>query len=169
MTEIKEKYKIGGRVVFYRYRFESEIYPSLSLIPLHVRMKLDITGIKISLRTWLAFSLEERWVLCHLPVETAEEKEKFTSYLAFLTRRYLGEEPSPVPLITDLPWEDRGQVPDNVRAKSEGVGRPVALEEWAQWNTYQRYALLKLSLSKNEPEQFYEALREFRQGSCGSS
>jgi hypothetical protein len=41
--------------MFYRYHFESEIYPTLSLIPLHVRMKLDITGIKISLKTWLAF------------------------------------------------------------------------------------------------------------------
>ena len=58
--------------MFYRYRFESEIYPSLSLIPLHVRMKLDITGVKISLKTWLSFSVEECWVLCHLTVETEE-------------------------------------------------------------------------------------------------
>ncbi len=148
--------------MFYRYRFESEIYPSLSLIPLHVRMKLDITGLKISLKTWLTFSVEERWVLCHLPVETEEERGNFSSYIAFLTRRYVGEEPTRVPTATYLPWEDSGQVPDSVRAKSDGIDCPVTLEEWSQWNTYQRFALSKLSVSKNEPEKFYQALQEFR-------
>jgi len=148
--------------MFYRYRFESEIYPSLSLIPLHVRMKLDITGLKISLKTWLTFSVEERWVLCHLPVETEEERKNFSSYLAFLTRRYVGEEPSRVPAVTNLPWEDSGQVPDSVRAKSDGIECPVTQEEWSRWNAYQRFALCKLSVSQNEPEKFHQALQEFR-------
>jgi hypothetical protein len=73
--------------MFHRYQYESETYPSLSRIPLHVRMKLDVTGIKISLKDWLAFSIEERTVLCHLPVETEEEKQAFASYLDFLSRR----------------------------------------------------------------------------------
>jgi hypothetical protein len=148
--------------MFYRYHFESEIYPTLSLIPLHVRMKLDITGIKISLKTWLVFGLEERWALCHLPVKTEDERGIFSSYLAFLTRRYVGEEPARVPTATNLPWEDLSQVPDPVRARGEGIDRPVTLGEWAQWNACQRFALFKLSVSKNEPEKFDQALREFR-------
>ena len=76
--------------MFHHYRHESDIYPSLSRIPLHVRMKLDVTGIKISLKDWLAFSIEERTALCHLPVETEEEKQVFSSYLDFLSRRYRG-------------------------------------------------------------------------------
>jgi len=40
----------------------------------------------------------------------------------------------------------------------------VSSEEWAQWDPFQRYALHKLSVSKNEPEQFREALEEFREG-----
>ncbi len=152
----------GDGLMFYRYNFESEIYPSLSLIPLHVRMKLDITGSKISLKTWLVFSMEERWVLCHLPVETEEEGENFSSYLAFLTRRYVGEKLARVQAVTNPPWEDSGQVPDSVRAKCDGIDRPVTLEEWSQWNAYQRFALSKLSVSTNEPEKFYQALQEFR-------
>ena len=101
--------------MFYRYRFKSEIYLSLSLIPLHVRMKLDITGVKISLKTWQAFTLEERWALCHLPVETEEERGNFSFYIAFLTRRYVGEEPTRVPTATYLPWEDLARVPEPVR------------------------------------------------------
>ena len=55
--------------MFNRYRFESEVYESLDRIPLDVRMKLDRTGAKISLKDWSAFSLQERWALCDLPVE----------------------------------------------------------------------------------------------------
>ncbi|MFQ5683825.1 MAG: nitrate reductase associated protein [Candidatus Binatia bacterium] len=150
--------------MFYRYRFESEVYPSLSRVPLHVRMKLDLTGIKISLKIWLVFSLEERWVLCHLPVDTEEERNNFSSYLDFLTRRYLKEKAALVPPVADPPWKDPGRIPDTVQARGDKTGQAVQLDEWRTYDLYQRYALFKLSISKNEPEQFYVALREFRKG-----
>jgi hypothetical protein len=149
--------------MFRRYRFESGIYPALNRIPLHVRMKLDLTGIKISLQTWLAFSSEERWVLCHLPINSEEERKVFSSYLDFLSRRYLDEKLSLASTVTDPPWKIPGRIPDPVRAKSSERGRTVTLEEWSRWDIYQRYAVWKLSVSKNEPAQFYEALREFRE------
>lgn len=155
--------------MFYRFGFESEFYSSLPRIPFHVRMKLDVTGIKISLKDWLAFSLEERWALCHLPAETEEERNHFSSRLDSLMRRYKGEEAPRVPRPVETPWEDPAQIPSSVVAKCEGRERLVALNEWAQWSPCQRYALVKLSVSKSEPEQFYEALREFRQGIGGPS
>ncbi len=151
--------------MFYRYRFESEIYPTLSRIPLHVRMKLDLTGVKISLKSWLAFSLEERGVLCHLPVEMEEERKAFASYLGFLSRRYLGEEVALILPETDPPWEELNRIPDSVQSRSRETGRAVTMQEWSHWDLCQRYALFKLSVSKNEPEQFFAALREFREGS----
>lgn len=149
--------------MFYRYRFESEIYPSLNLIPLYVRMKLDLTGVKISLKSWLAFSLEERTVLCHLPVETEEERKNFSSYLDFLSRRYLGNKATLVPPVTDPPWENPDRIPESVQLRSKEMGQEVTLKEWSQWHPCQRYALFKLSISKNEPEQFHQALQEFRE------
>ena len=147
--------------MFYQYRFESEIYPELSRIPLHVRMKLDLTGVKMSLKTWLAFSLEERAALCHLPVETDEEKRAFTSYADDLSLRYFGEKAKLVPPVTEMPWEDQDRIPDSVAAKGREVGHPVTPADWRAWNRYQRYALIKLSVSNNEPEQFAQALKEF--------
>jgi hypothetical protein len=149
--------------MFYRYRFESEIYPGLPQMPLHLRMKLDLTGVRISLKAWLAFSLEEREALCHLPVETEDEKSAFIGYVDLLSQRYLGEKPALTPPMTDPPWEDRECVPESVQAKGEETGGAVTPEEWSRWNSCQRYALFKLSISKNEPEQFYHALREFRE------
>ncbi|MEK7377264.1 MAG: nitrate reductase associated protein [Candidatus Binatota bacterium] len=155
--------------MFYRYRFESEVYPTLSRIPLHVRMKLDLTGVKISLKSWLAFSLEERNVLCHLPVETDEERRVFSSYLNLLSRRYFGEDAALGSPVSDPPWEELARIPDSVQARGNETDKAVTVEEWSRWDLGQRYALFKLSISKNEPEVFFAALKEFREGSGNPS
>ena len=149
--------------MFHHYRHESDIYPSLSRIPLHVRMKLDVTGIKISLKDWLAFSIEERTVLCHLPVQTEEEKQAFASYLDFLSRRYRGEPVAKTEAMSDSLWDSVLQVPATVARKSASQIPPVTIEEWRRWKSHQRYALYKMALSQSEPEQFFAVLKEFRE------
>jgi hypothetical protein len=149
--------------MFNRYQYESETYPSLSRIPLHVRMKLDLTGIKISLNDWLAFSIEERTVLCHLPVETEEEKQVFSSYLDFLSRRYRGEPVATTAAMSSSVWESAHQVPVPVAGKSASQIPPVTIEEWRHWQSHQRYALYKTALSQSDPEQFFAVLKEFRE------
>ena len=135
--------------MFHRYQHESDIYPSLSRIPLDVRLKLDVTGIKIALTDWLAFSIEERTVLCHLPIETEEERQAFTSYLDFLSRSSL--------------WDNPHQVPEPIAAKSAPLTPPVTVNEWSRWKSYQRYALYKTALSKGDPGQFFAVLKELRE------
>jgi hypothetical protein len=75
--------------MFHGFRYESEFYPTLSRVPLHVRMKLDLTGVKISLKDWLSFSFEERTVLCHLLSIRMRRKETVVA-LDFLSRKYRG-------------------------------------------------------------------------------
>lgn len=149
--------------MFHRYRHESTIYPSLSRIPLHVRMKLDVTGIKISLKDWLAFNIEERKVVCHLPVETADEKQVFSSYLDFLLQRHCGTPAATTPAVSVSAWESTHQVPDPVASKSAPEIPPVNIDEWRRWKSHQRYALYKTALSQSEPEQFFAVLEEFRE------
>jgi hypothetical protein len=149
--------------MFYRYQCESDIYPSLSRIPLHVRMKLDVTGIKISLKDWLAFSIEERTVLCHVPVETEEEKQAFASYLDFLSRRYRGEPVTTTAAMSNSLWDSVLQVPAPVAGKSAPQSPAVTVEEWRRWKSYQHYALYKTALSQSDPGQFFALLREFRE------
>ena len=149
--------------MFNRYQYESETYPSLSRIPLHVRMKLDVTGIKISLKDWLAFSIEERTVLCHLPVETEEEKQAFASYLDFLSRRYCGEPVTIATVMSSSLWDSVHRVPEPVAGKNAPQISPVTVEEWRRWKSYQRYALYKTALSQSDPEQFFAILKEFRE------
>ena len=148
--------------MFYRFHYEAAFYPDLERLPLHVRMKLDISGIKLSLKHWLAFHIEERTVICHLPVEEEEEKQAFRAYLNFLSQRYCGAPAKLLPPIDPLLWEMPNQVPDPVLKRSGDNGRPVALQEWIGWASHQRYALYKTAVSKSEPEKFFAVLDELR-------
>jgi hypothetical protein len=149
--------------MFHRYQHESDIYPGLSRIPLHVRMKLDLTGIKISLKDWLAFDIAERTVLCHLPVESDEEMQAFTSYVDFLSRRARGAPAARTAAMNSSLWNNGLEIPMVVAEKKTSQTPPVTLGEWRGWKFHQRYALYKTALSQSEPEQFFALLKELRE------
>jgi len=150
--------------MFYGFRYEEEFLPTLSRLPLHVRMKLDLTGIKLSLNDWLAFGMEERMVLCHLPVDGADEKRAFSAYMDFLCEKYRGTAVKRVPPLGDAAWNDPNQVPSPVLERTAAEGKAVTLQQWQGWNVHQRYALYKTAVSKNEPEKFFAVLEELRGG-----
>jgi hypothetical protein len=149
--------------MFHRFAFESEFYPTLSRIPVHVRMKLDLTGIKISLDDWLAFSFEERHVLCHLPAEKDDERQAFIFYVDYLCRKYRGQPPAKTAPLSRSIWDKSSSVPEPVLQKSSTVSRSVTPEEWLRWRSFQRYALYKTAVSKNEPGAFLALLIELRE------
>lgn len=148
--------------MFHRFRFESEFYPELSRLPLDVRRKLDLTGIKISLKEWLAFDFTERAALCHLPVESDEERQVFADYLDLLSRRHRDKPAERIPAPDSHLW-DRAQVPDAVLRKSALSDRTVRSEEWSRWQAHERYALYKTANSNSQPEAFDEVLEELRE------
>lgn len=150
--------------MFYRFEFEAEFYPTLERVPFHVRMKLDLAGMRVSLSTWRAFSLEERRALCHLPADTDEEKEVFAAFLAALAAARAGVEAERCPALDPDAWV-AASVPDPVAARSEGDGVAVTLAEWGRWAGHERYALYKTAVSK-DPELFRLALRELRARLC---
>ena len=149
--------------MFHTYRFEGEFYPSLSRIPLDVRMKLDLTGLKISLQDWLEFSFEERTVLCHLPIDHAEEKQAFTGYINFLCRKNKGEPVEATEAFDPALWS-AAEIPAAVAQRSASCLNTVIITEWQRWEPHQRYALYKAAISKSQPEAFADVLDELRGG-----
>ena len=150
--------------MFYRFDFEAAFYPTLERVPFHVRMKLDMAGVRVSLNTWRAFTLEERRALCHLPADTDEEKEVFASFLAALAETRAGVEAERCPAVDTGEWA-AAAVPGSVASRSEAEGVPVTLSEWGRWAGHERYALNKTALSK-DPDLFQQALRELRLRLC---
>lgn len=147
--------------MFHRYDYEAEFYPSLTRLPLDVRRKLDVTGIKISLKDWLSISLEERRALCHLPCDNEEERQVFTAYMDFLARRYLGKTSERIEPTDHLLWSELA-LPDAVAQKSTALRQPVTADEWRRWPSHDRYALYKSAVSKQQPEAFEQVLIQLR-------
>ncbi len=147
--------------MFYRFEFEAEFYPALERVPFHVRMKLDLAGVRVSLNTWRAFSMEERRVLCHLPGDTDEEREVFAAFLSALAPARAGVEVERCPALDADEWA-AAAVPETVGVRSEAEGVRVTPAEWSRWAGHERYALHKTALSK-DPRLFQQALEEMRQ------
>ena len=143
--------------MFYRYQYEAEFYPTLSRLPLDLRRKLDVTGIKLSLKDWQAFSFEERTVLCHLPCETDEEAQALSNYIDFLSRRYTGKPIEKIAPLDAALWQPSA-VPHAVIERSVALNRTVTLDRWRRWPSHDRYALYKTALSKSQPEAFEQLL-----------
>jgi hypothetical protein len=147
--------------MFHRYDYEAEIYPTLSRLPLELRRKLDICGIKISLKDWLAIGIAERRALCHLPCDSAEEIAVFGDYLESIAERYRGT-PYDKCEPADLTQWNSDEVPPAVLAKSAELGPTVTPQEWRRWQSPQRYALYKTAVSHNQPEAFERVLAQLR-------
>lgn len=147
--------------MFHHFRYEAEFYPLLSRIPLHVRMKLDLTGIKISLKDWLAFDLAERAALCHLPCRLPDERQVFIGYLDFLSRKYFGS-PVVVTRALDSTLWDKSQLPEPIRQKSADSLERITAQEWCNWKFHERYALYKTATSQSQPDAFAQVLEQLR-------
>jgi hypothetical protein len=147
--------------MFHRYNYEAEYYSALTRVPLDVRRKLDLAGVKIALKEWLSFSLEERAVLCHLPYETSEEREVYGRYLGFLCRHYFGKPEDRVAALSDAHWGPE-QLPRAVADKSSALGGEVTLDQWRVLSGPQRYALYKTATSTSQPEAFEQVLQQLQ-------
>ena len=152
--------------MFHRYQYETEFYATLSRLPLDVRRKLDLTGTKLSLKDWQAISIEERTILCHLPVDTADEAQAFSHYIDFLSRRYFGKATEKIAPLDPMLWQP-SSVPQPVIERSTVLDRPVTANEWRLWPSHDRYALYKSAVSQSQPEAFAQVLKQLRSRTDG--
>ncbi len=144
------------------FRFERDFSASLRCIPMIARQKLDIVGIKLSLRQWSRFTHDERGRLAEMPCETAAEQEAYRALVLRLIAARTDEPPVWLAAQGLEDWRDGGGMPEAVRvqAASDGVPAPTAAQ-WQALTSLQRFALIKLARSKHENENFIPAMREF--------
>lgn len=139
--------------MFRRFNFETDIDDKLELVPMTVRRKFDLVGLKIHLKQWAALTLAERRVVCHLPVASQEEREVLAAFLRGAISRDTGAEPSAMAPATDAPPE---VTPDR-------VGEMISLHKleparWRQFDAEQRFALEKCA---KDTGRFLAAWNEF--------
>ena len=143
------------------FRFEADFVRTLRCIPMCVRFKLDRTGVKLSLRQWSRFTLEDRERLRLTPCAAATEVRAYGDLLLQLVQARSGETPAMLPNAVEVVW-NASTPPDAVVALARA--RAVALpsdEAWSALSELQRYAVVKLTRDAHENANFVPAMREF--------
>ena len=144
--------------MYLRFAFEGDVHETLATIPLAVRRKLDLAGLKLSLAAWTAMTRAERLAVCHLPVDDDGDLAVYREALTGFSER--AGHPA-VPLeggpLDGSAW-GRARVPETVAARAP----KLSPSQWSALSEEERYVLLKLSEARRSPEKLNAALRELR-------
>ena len=142
------------------FAFEGEVHQSLSCVPLAVRRKLDVAGLKISLEGWQLLTREERLALCHLPVDSDAEVAVYQEIM----RGFCARHAVPLKPLTEV--RDHGRswnsddIPVPVADRLHELGRALPVAAWRALDEESRYALLKLADPKQAAAKFLAVLAE---------
>jgi hypothetical protein len=143
--------------MFRRFEFEKEVSETLDLMPMTVRRKLDLLGVKLHLKQWQSLSRVERLVVCHFPVDSREEREVLTAYLAEATTRRDGSNISLVTPAASGTQSEQDGIPPEVERVMRELKLPV--QAWYRLDSDERFALARLA--RRGADKFAAAWREF--------
>lgn len=144
------------------FQFEKDFAGALYCIPMAVRRKLDLCGVKVSLKQWNHFALAEREQMVAQNCETAGEVDDYGRYVvSVIENRTTG----PAQLLErddGAEWNGTMGVPQRVvdYAIERDVDPPTPAQ-WAGLSPLQRFAIFKLTRPGHSNENFVPAMREF--------
>lgn len=136
------------------FGFEAEFSSNLRCIPMAVRRKLDLSGCKLRLQTWLELPKAERQRL----LEWGDSKADLEQLRQELRNCCTAIKPA-----RQEPWQQITAVPKClIEACAAQAENCPNTEQWQQLNELQRFALIKLSKPDHAHRNLPLALAEFQ-------
>ena len=144
------------------FEFETDFAGALYCIPMAVRRKLDLCGVKVSLQQWNRFTLEQREHLVARECDTPDETDAYLREVVRLLDARAGDTPEFLEGDTGTEWKDTSVVPQRLIDYSHERDVPApSAAQWAALTELQRFALFKLTRPGHANENFIPAMREF--------
>ena len=143
------------------FNFEADFVDSLRCIPMIVRLKLDTCGVKLKLAEWNHFTQPECEQLVELPCEQSVEITAYKKYVSQLIFQHTKNEASLLSIDPSPPWSNDREIPDTIIIKAAEEQVQITLSQWEKLTSLQRFALIKLTRSQHENNNFLPALAEF--------
>ncbi len=142
------------------FAFESDFVADLRCLPMAVRRKLDLAGVKLRLQQWNALSAEERGrVLAWADAPAAIDDLR--GWLLARSAELPGGAARTMAPASDTAWQ-QGEAPPEVLLRScAELALPWRAERWPALSELQRFALVKLSHPGHEHRNLPRALAEF--------
>ena len=141
------------------YYFEDDFIRDLRCIPLCVRRKLDLIGIKLKLTHWLDFNLNEKTKIVNWP-DTQNELLDLKIFLKKITSNSKYGEAKEIERSINQPWQDENKIPDQVLNAALARGIKISIEKWRNLNELDRFAFCKLIRPSHEHQNLDKAFDE---------
>lgn len=142
------------------FGFEADFTGDLRCIPMAVRRKLDLAGVKLKLQHWSELGKTERDALLAWP-DDAGAIEALRLHLQQRTAALSAGPAKELPRPEGEPWQRAQQLPEMLVASCAQLGLQVHQGGWAKLDELQRFALVKLCHPGHEHRNLPRALAEF--------
>ena len=144
------------------FQFEEEFMENnMRCIPMIIRFKMDMAGIKLKLSEWKKFSQEERIELALMSCGFNETSEQYARYLSGLIKRYTRRDPTSMEMNKTPTWKELHSIPRTLIEKLKEFNWNLSIDQWGSLTDLQRFALLKLCREGHENKNFPKAMKEF--------
>jgi hypothetical protein len=142
------------------FRFEADFVSDLRCIPMAVRRKLDLAGVKLKLSHWHHLADEERQRLLAWP-DDATAVANLEGWLRQRTAAMAEGAAGRLEPADGTPWQQDETLPEVLLASCRELGVRLPPEAWRNLDELQRFALVKLSHPGHEHRNLPRALVEF--------
>jgi hypothetical protein len=142
------------------FRFEADFAGDLRCLPMAVRRKLDLAGVKLKLAQWHGLLDEERQRLLAWP----DDGPSLTAFREWLLARSRSLPQGPargLPPAVDTDWQRSDAMPEGVATSCGELGLTLRPDAWRGLDELQRFALVKLSHPGHEHRNLPRAVEEF--------
>ena len=141
------------------FSFEQDFVGGWRCIPLCLRRKLDLAGIKLKLGHWIELDQGERQRLVDWPDDPAS-LEAMAQHIRQLTTPMADGMARDLAPARGEPWQSCGDLPADLAASSRELGQPLSPEQWARCTELERFALAKLARPGHDHHNLRAALLE---------
>ena len=113
------------------FRFEADFVDTgIRCIPMIVRFKLDLAGVKLLLLTWVRCNFAERQLLVNAPCDNESEIKHYRALLIGLSEKHSGQSPKLFEPEQSPSWQQSDLVPEDVQQQAIGYGWKIKHTEW---------------------------------------
>jgi hypothetical protein len=142
------------------FRFEADFAGDLRCLPLAVRRKLDLAGVKLKLVHWHGLSDDERQRLLAWPDDGTSLRD-LRQWLLERSHTLPQGPASALPPAVEAEWQQGALLPAELAASCRQLGLALRPDAWQSLDELQRFALVKLSHPGHEHRNLPRALEEF--------
>jgi hypothetical protein len=144
------------------FDFEEDfVEENIRCIPMIVRLKMDLVGIKLKLAEWSRFSIEERIELALKQCQSNKEQEIYHAYLSELVKMHTGNIATVLEINPRPEFMILESIPVQLLQSCKDFNFEIGIAKWKALSELQRFALLKLCRPGHENRNFPKAMREF--------